>query len=659
VQPIGALQGVVEEDRSGRAHRTPLLLQQATVQAVVHQVLNWKSMGGRPQYGILLQNTRATADADDRTSDGLHVYLADAPVIEAGREDWRVRVGDELVLTGTVAEFQGFTQLRDARVLKVVRREVDLDAELETPEVNPPTDAEAADRYWERREGMRVRLPADLRCVSGRHHQGRNDDAVVWVVRADSPVGGRANAVEQRVFRDAHPLDDQPAGPPNGNGFRFALSSQGIKALQGPDAYLPPYRSFDRLSGPVTGGVIYTFGTYQVAPVAAPAAVPGPGPDQLCPPRPPQRPALVVASYNLENLYDTRNDPSDPCDAHGDPGNESVTAPFDYLPDSEQAYRARLRLFARQIVEDLHAPDILLVQEVEDQDICLVRDGGLVNSKRNHADGEIDALQDLALAIRTLGGPRYATAADRRGADARGIICGFLFRPDRVSLAPATEADPVLGSTPKVVFRTELFADTREARNPKAFNAQFTPVDSGDNDPPQVYTRAAQVARFLFWPEAVGQGTPQSVLCVVNHFSSRPDKNVVRRTHQAGLSAAVARAELEDNPLAAVVVGGDLNVFPRPDDPVRPPSDQLRELYASGLRNAYDTALAECPAGAYSYVFSGEAGTLDHLFLSESLWDRLRQARYLHLNADWPSPRPDDTPRGASDHEPLWLELAP
>jgi uncharacterized protein len=106
-----------------------------------------------------------------------------------------------------------------------------------------------------------------------------------------------------------------------------------------------------------------------------------------------------------------------------------------------------------------------------------------------------------------------------------------------------------------------------------------------------------------------------------------------------------------------VVVGGDLNVFPRPDDPVAPPSDQLRELYELGLHNAYDRIVAECPAGAYSYVHDGQCGTLDHLFLSPAAWKSLKTARYLHINADWPSPRSGDLPRGASDHEPVWMVL--
>ena len=658
ILPVGTIQGVVAANRSGKAHRTTLLLQTATVQVVVHQILCWKSMGGRPQYGLLLQNTAATADGDPLTSDGLLDYLGEAPLVEAGREDLRVRVGDELVLSGTVAEYQGFTQIKDSRLVKLLRRDVDLDAELPAVEVNPPSDAEEAARMWERLEGMRVRLPAGLRCVSGRGHNPRNDDGEIWVVRPDSVVGARSAVPERKIFRHAHPLDDAPGGVDNGNGHRFALSSQGIKAVAGPDAFLPPARSLDTLAGPVVGGVLYTAGDYQVAPVSAPEITPGPGPDTLCPPDAPARPDIVIAAYNVENLYDTRNDPSDPCDAHGDPGNDAVTAPFDYVPDSEAEYRARVDLLARQIIEDLHAPDILMVEEVEDQDICLVRDGGLVNIKKNGADGLVDALQELCLRIRSRGGPDYTSASDRDGADARGITTGFLYRTDRVALAEPAAADPLFGSAPRLAFRTELLPLCAEIQNPKCFNARFTPVDSGDDDPPQVFTRPVQAARFQVWKSARGQGEPREIVCMVNHFSSRPDKNVVRRTHQAGLVAAVAKALLVADPAAAVVVGGDLNVFPRPDDPLDPPSDQLRELYEAGLHNAFDRIVAECPAGAYSYVHNGESGTLDHLYFSPSLWKQLKQVRYLHINADWPNPRPDDRPRGVSDHEPVWSVLA-
>ena len=53
------------------------------------------------------------------------------------------------------------------------------------------------------------------------------------------------------------------------------------------------------------------------------------------------------------------------------------------------------------------------------------------------------------------------------------------------------------------------------------------------------------------------------------------------------------------------------------------------------------------PASAYTYVFEGQAQTLDHQFVTPRLGDELEQARVAHLNADWPADFAGDGPRGA------------
>jgi predicted extracellular nuclease len=110
---------------------------------------------------------------------------------------------------------------------------------------------------------------------------------------------------------------------------------------------------------------------------------------------------------------------------------------------------------------------------------------------------------------------------------------------------------------------------------------------------------------------------------------------------------------------ARALFGGDLNVFPRPDDPFAPghplfPSDQLGPLYdEAGLENLWDDLADEVPASAYTYVFQGQAQTLDHQFVSAQLADELNRVRVAHVNADWPKDHPGDEARGASDHDPV------
>jgi hypothetical protein len=78
----------------------------------------------------------------------------------------------------------------------------------------------------------------------------------------------------------------------------------------------------------------------------------------------------------------------------------------------------------------------------------------------------------------------------------------------------------------------------------------------------------------------------------------------------------------------------------------------LAPLYDAGLRNLWEDLLADAPEAAYSYVYQGQAQTLDHLFVNEALHGDLVEARSAHVNADWPAEHPADGSRGSSDHDP-------
>ena len=99
--------------------------------------------------------------------------------------------------------------------------------------------------------------------------------------------------------------------------------------------------------------------------------------------------------------------------------------------------------------------------------------------------------------------------------------------------------------------------------------------------------------------------------------------------------------------LAAIV--GDLNAYGM-EDPVRLLTD-------AGWRDAFSSR-----QGVYTYVYSAQAGRLDHVFLSPALADRLRDAEIWHSNADEPAGvgyRADSggegrgTPWRSSDHDPI------
>jgi uncharacterized protein len=533
-------------------------------------------------------------------------------------------------------------------------------------EAAPPTVLADANRYWERHEGERLRVPAGSIATSGRDVFAGTADSEVWVIRPDDPLAQRTDPYTRRVFRDPHPLDNQPDPLfDDGNGNRIMMASLGVKAQSGDSTtLLPPASVLDRLTGDGVGGLYFSFEKYGIQ-VESAAFADGPDLSANNPPAAANRSnEVAVSTYNVENLYDFRDDPTDGCDFLGNPGCPGVSPPFDFVPASQEAYDERLLDIAQQITEDLHSPDILLSQEAEDQDICSVVGGALSCGGPELGDGKPDTLQELALAIGVAGGGTYDAAFDRNGADDRGIVAAVMFRTDRVALAPVDPTDPVLGANPTVPYRAPGLAYNSDVSNPKSLNAVL-PADvdrSTGTDGENVFTRAPQVAHFRV-SASPGSQDAYDLWALSNHFSSGPDARVGQRTEQAAYAAAIASTIQSAHPDARVVVGGDLNVFPRPDDPFAPgdplfPSDQLAPLYDAGFHNLWEDLVAQVPAAAYSYTFQGQAQTLDHLFVNNRLRGDLVQIRAAHVNAGWPADFPGDGPRGLSDHDPQIARFA-
>jgi hypothetical protein len=466
-------------------------------------------------------------------------------------------------------------------------------------------------------------------------------DAEVWVAAPDSPIS-TFTGYEARAFRDGRNLDDFA-----GNGFRIVLGSLGLKAAADDNtAMIAPVRTFDTITSPTIGGVYFSYGKYQIQ-IGEPLVYSdGIDPSDNDPPQAPELASQYgITTFNMENLYDYRDDPFDGCDFLGNAGCKGVYPPFDYVPGSAEDYEARVTEIAAQIVDDLHSPGIVLAQEIEDQDICTLEGWTLVCGDTDNADGRPDALEDLAIAIHDLGGPDYDSAFDRNGADDRGITAAFLFRSDRIELLPAATDNPVLGDDPSVDYPGGL-AYNSDLSNPKVLNAVLpfwvdtsTGVD-GDN----VFTRAPQVGYFRIWQDGIGMSAFTDLYAISNHFSSGPDARVGQRTEQATYNAAIVAALQVADPNVRVVVGGDLNVFPD--------SSQLVALYGQGLTNLYDTLLEEQPFSAYSYVYQGQAQTLDQLFVTPSMFSDLVGMRSAHINSDFPADHVGDDPRGTSDHDP-------
>jgi uncharacterized protein len=435
----------------------------------------------------------------------------------------------------------------------------------------------------------------------------------------------------------------------------------GLKAtLNDSTALVAPARTYDTVNNAPSGGLYYSFSKYQIMIEEQLDLTQGVDPALNNPVQAFDRvEEYSVVTFNMENLYDYRDDPFDGCDFAGNSGCPGVSPPFDYVPASEEAYLTRLYDIAEQIVTDMHSPDIIMTQEIEDQDICTLSGDMVVCGTTNNADGSPDPLQDLAVAILSLGGPLYDSAYDRDGADDRGIVSAYLFRSDRVEVLPADMDHPVLGSMPTVEYRADGLAYNYDVQNPKAFNAVL-PADvdrSTGTDGSNVFTRPPQVGFFRIWRDMIGYSVFTDVYLLDNHFSSTPTGRVGQRTEQALYNAAIVDALEMAFGDPRVVVGGDLNVYPRPDDPFFPgdllfPSDQLGPLYDQGLTNLWDVMVADVPVAAFSYNFQGQTQTLDQLFNNTKMLDDLIQVRAAHINADFPADYDGDGARGTSDHDP-------
>ncbi|MFI5840678.1 lamin tail domain-containing protein [Catenuloplanes sp. NPDC051500] len=665
VLTVGEVQGATPDSGNARDHRSPLAPASGNgssasyhvVQGVITQLAQARTAAGATTYGFFLQSRLGATDDDPDSADGIFVFMSTFTSLVGG---YVPVPGDEVVLRARVSEYYNYTQLSGASLVRTVASGLQVDTVVATTDARPPADLAVADRYWERHEGERMRVRSGSRTVSGRNVFPSTADSEVWLLDRDDPILARNDQYARRVFRDAHPLDDVPAELfDNGNGSRILIASMGVKAAANDStALLPGATTFDTLTRDAVGGLYYTFEKYAVQAEAASFSA-GADPSRNNPPKPADRGAeLAISSYNVENLYDFRDDPFDGCDFTGNTGCAGVSPPFDYVPASQAEYDTQLANLADQITKDLHSPDLILVEEAEDQDICTVAAGQLVCGTTNNADGAPDTLQELALTVSRAGGPAYATAYDRNGADARGITAAFLYRTDRLSLAPAAAGDPVLGASPAVRYRSAGLATNTDVQNPKTLNAVLpADVDTTTGiDGTNVFTRAPQVGRFTV-RAAPGSSDTYTLWAVANHYSSGPDSRVGQRREQAAYGAAIVDAIEASDAQAKVIYGGDLNVFPRPDDPIATaanpvPSDQLGPLYESGLHNLYDDLLADAPSSAYSYSYEGQTQTLDHLFVNDALYADLIEMRAAHINADWSAEDEANGSRGSSDHDP-------
>lgn len=554
----------------GRDHRSPLVGQAVITEGVVTAVL---------ERGFYMQSTQP--DGDEATSEGLHVRPADLPTIVAG---------DRIEVAGTVAEFvPGGASSGNLSVTQLVSATVTVLSQNETLPMAtviglggrvPPTeviddddltvfdpDSDGVD-FYETLEGMRV-IVQDAQAVSPTNRFGE--------IFTLANRGAGATGLNTRGGITLSPADFNPE----------RVQIQLDRTLT--PGFLPQVNVGDRL-GDVAGVVDYAFGNFEVKVTELFTVVAG-GRTPEVTTLTAGADALTVASYNVLNL---------------DPKVEDITLVGGQRDIDDDIGDGQFDRIAAQIAENLGAPDIVALQEIQDND----------GAERT---GVVDAsltYETLIGAIVQRGGPRYAYAdrppVDRAdgGQPGGNIRVGFLYNPARVSL---------------------LGLERIEDQN----------LQDGDAF---VDSRKSLAATFVF--------NLERFVVINNHWSSKGGSSPLfgqlqppvngrqdQREAQGQVVNDYVDAVLERDASAHVVVLGDLNEFQ-----FLPPLATL--IGAPPVLFNLTETLAETER--YSYNFRGNSQSLDHILVSGSL-QAGATFDSIHANSEFAA--------AASDHDPLIARL--
>jgi len=536
--------------------------------------------------GFYLQDPNP--DNNDATSEGIFVFTSSAPTVS---------VGDSILVSGTVSEFRPggsannltTTQIVSPRIITVstgnplpaatiignggrtipttVISNDAVNGNVENAGTVFDPDQDGID-FYESLEGMLVQ-------VNNAVAVGPTSSFGEIAVLADN--GANAGTRTARGGIIIEPGDFNPE--------RIIIDDAIISSE-------PQVNVGDRFNGSIVGVIDYSFSNFKLLNTQALPSVISGGLEREVSNLTPLANQLTLATFNVENL---------------DPGD----AAFNNL--------------ASRIVNNLRAPDIINIEEIQDNN-------GATN------DSVVDATttyQTLINAIAAAGGPTYQYRQidpenNQDGGQPGGNIrVGFLFNPDRVQFVDRPGGGSITDTTVNNVDGVPQLS---------ASPGRILDTDSSNGDA-FVNSRKPLVGEFIF--------NGQTVFVVGNHFNSKggdqplfgPNQSPVlstevQRNQQATEVRDFVQSILAINPNANVVVAGDLNDFEF--------SNPLSILEAGGLRTLIET-LPENER--YTYNFEGNAQTLDHILVSNNLFSRLNGFDAVHINSEFADQD--------SDHDPV------
>ena len=367
-----------------------------------------------------------------------------------------------------------------------------------------------------------------------------------------------------------------------------------------------------------------------------------------------------------------------------DSGRELSVATFNVenlsaIPTAAEA--AKVARLAVQVVTNLNSPDIIAIEEIQDNSgPGPAGDNGVVAADQSWLR--------LIQAIVDVGGPRYEyrqidpeNNADG-GAPGGNIRVGFLFLPsDDLAFVDRPGGDATTDTD--VVHAPRGRGDDDDGSRTCSGKAQLTLspgriIDANVGGADAFFeTRKSLAGEFCFRGE--------TIFIVVNHLSSKGDDRPLfghfqppfRLTEFRSLSPAPESTEdgwrhaqaqaindfvdeiLEVDPNAHVIVLGDINDFDFSETvdilsgerialdpgPFAPDADGSGPTAATGAKAILTSLFAGLlPEERYSYVFDGNSQVLDQILVSNSLLRKRPTYDVVHVNAEFANQ--------ASDHDP-------
>jgi endonuclease/exonuclease/phosphatase family metal-dependent hydrolase len=317
-EPLPIQELITIGEIQGSGSESPLLEMEVSFRGIVTGRLEDQNTRGVRFHTFFVQDLPGEEDGDSSTSDGIAIFVGARPPA--------VVPGDIVIVSGRVTEFFGLTEI-DNNGLQV--RVESQGNRLPSPiPLSPPAGNEAASRYFEPLEGMRVSLP--VATVAGPTFGGCGFAAV------------SGPALESRVFR--HSLED-----PVGNLINVLNTTDVVC-----DGF-PAVTVGDRING-LVGPLTYHFELFKMV-LQDPASLEILPADRLDVQAPPvlEDAQFSVATLNLENYFDGIQD------------TDSDAEPL-FTADQLSVKRAKLTY---SVAQTLGCPTILAVQEVEKRELLL------------------------------------------------------------------------------------------------------------------------------------------------------------------------------------------------------------------------------------------------------------------------------------------------